>query len=440
MELLFGVPFPKHKPEWLRNPKTGKLLELDGYSSSLNIAFEYHGQQHYEIASGFKMDQSVLDDSRYRDSLKIELCKSHGIEILEIPYTVNPNSMLEWIANEISSDSKFPSHIVSAMTNWHSLSMAEWIDSDAYDIDDLAMHAETKGGHCLSKTFLGANVKHHWQCAEEHEWDATWTQVNIIGTWCPVCAGSRILEPLKELQDIAEAKGGLCLSAEYKGVFHQLLFRCQHGHEWNSSPGNIKKGTWCPACQGRIGADNHLEAIKALAESKGGQCLSDTYLGIKEKHKFKCAEGHIWDANFGNVKRGSWCPVCAGKAVNNALDEFQRIALSKGGKCLATECVDTTTKIKFQCAKGHEWLAAPGKIKLGRWCPECRGHMDPEKQLILFHEIAASRGGECLSAKYISSTTKMRWKCAKGHEWEAIPSSVKVGSWCAICSLEKRKK
>nr|MBT6353493.1 hypothetical protein [Pelagibacteraceae bacterium] len=50
------------------------------------------------------------------------------------------------------------------------------------------------------------------------------------------------------------------------------------------------------------------------------------------------------------------------------------------------------------------------------------------------HNIAAERNGKCLSTDYINNSIKIKWECAEGHTWEAIPDSVKRGSWCPICS------
>jgi len=38
-----------------------------------------------------------------------------------------------------------------------------------------------------------------------------------------------------------------------------------------------------------------------------------------------------------------------------------------------------------------------------------------------FKKIAIERGGECLSDSYISSKSKLEFKCCKGHIWKAIP-------------------
>ena len=52
-------------------------------------------------------------------------------------------------------------------------------------------------------------------------------------------------------------------------------------------------------------------------------------------------------------------------------------------------------------------------------------------------KIAEERGGKCLSSKYISSFVKLTWQCDKGHTWDAAPTHVKRGTWCARCSAVK---
>jgi hypothetical protein len=45
LQQMFGKPFPKARPAWLRNPATGRPLEFDAYNADLKIAAEFHGIQ-----------------------------------------------------------------------------------------------------------------------------------------------------------------------------------------------------------------------------------------------------------------------------------------------------------------------------------------------------------------------------------------------------------
>lgn len=57
-----------------------------------------------------------------------------------------------------------------------------------------------------------------------------------------------------------------------------------------------------------------------------------------------------------------------------ALDDFQKAAHFRGGKCLseAVEKGDIHTPLKWECAFGHRFEAKPSTIlKGGHWCPEC---------------------------------------------------------------------
>lgn len=50
------------------------------------------------------------------------------------------------------------------------------------------------------------------------------------------------------------------------------------------------------------------------------------------------------------------------------------------------------------------------------------------------HALAASRGGECLSKEFTGLRTRLKWRCAFGHEWEATPTLHLAGHWCEHCA------
>ena len=98
---------------------------------------------------------------------------------------------------------------------------------------------------------------------------------------------------------------------------------------------------------------------------------------------------------------------------------LQEAVAAHGGILLSTEYKNTKQKYRFRCAKGHEWEAGFGNIvRRGQWCIICAGYkVDADEKIDEAREVAKSRGGACLSDTYKSNTSKLRWKCANGHEW-----------------------
>ncbi len=179
-----------------------------------------------------------------------------------------------------------------------------------------------------------------------------------------------------------------------------------------------------------------IKDIGRLAKIRKGKCLSKVYRNTKSKLLWKCAKNHTWNATPDNIRAGKWCPFCSGRA-GTTITTLRKLAKAKGGNCLSDTYKGSATKLKWQCSIGHQWYAAPSKIKMGRWCPKCAIRNNSNKQRLgidAMREIAQSRGGQCLSNEYINWETKLLWKCSMGHQWTAIPLSVKRGSWCPNCS------
>ena len=102
---------------------------------------------------------------------------------------------------------------------------------------------------------------------------------------------------------------------------------------------------------------------------------------------------------------------------------MQTLARERDGQCLSTEYVNNDTKLRWKCQEGHEWEATPKNVVHGgSWCPTCAG-IHP-LGLAQMQALARERDGQCLSTEYVNSDTKLRWKCQEGHEWEATPCSV----------------
>ncbi len=308
------------------------------------------------------------------------------------------------------------------------------------------MHALARkhGGRCLSKEYARAGQKLLWECAEGHRWETVPAKVKE-GAWCPKCSRERRRRGIEAARQLAREHGGECLSETYLNTNQKLLWRCSAGHVWERSRASVRARLaqglpWCPQCQAEKERHQHLEAIRNLARSRSGECLSEKYVRWDEKLTWRCAQGHVWQATAVAVEsEGCWCPNCAREAQKKyTLADMQAVAERRGGKCLSTEYANTRDKLRWQCEKGHVWEALAGKVSMKTWCPVCsRKKWTIEKM----QEIAHERGGRCLSTEYIHSVSKLWWECKQGHRWKSTPASVVQGkSWCPQCVYLDRCK
>lgn len=69
-----------------------------------------------------------------------------------------------------------------------------------------------------------------------------------------------------------------------------------------------------------------------------------------------------------------------------------------------------------------------------------RGLTEDEKarHLAELRALAEGQGGACLSGTYENAKTPLSWRCAEGHEWNAIPNNVRHFSWCPVCAMARR--
>ena len=115
---------------------------------------------------------------------------------------------------------------------------------------------------------------------------------------------------LQKMKEAAARFGGDCLSTEYKNLYTPMLWRCAKGHEWKAQGQNVRRGKWCLRCSGKARAT--IEEMRAIAGSRRGKCVSKAYINMSTKLIWECERGHRWPARPHLVKQGQWCPQCAG--------------------------------------------------------------------------------------------------------------------------------
>ncbi|MCW7540671.1 hypothetical protein OOT46_22895 [Aquabacterium sp. A7-Y] len=304
--------------------------------------------------------------------------------------------------------------------------------------------ATQMGWQCLDTVWGGWHVRHRFVCRRGHELLAVPSAVLRLTTSCEHCRGEDMLQ---RLHQAAKRDGVTCLEMKWKGVETQHRFRCSQGHEWLRAPkrGMNQPGCLqCPTCV-KVAADarrllvDGLLRLQRVAAGKGGLCLSDAYLGSAHRYRFRCGQGHEWDAAGGEVARGAWCRRCASAEkrlayrLPDGLQRLQAAAAAKGGTCESEAYLGGMHQYRFRCAAGHEWETSGARALRGAWCRAC----NLEKLRLgieAARQAAHARGGQCLSTTYTNTLTKLTWVCDRGHQWQTTLGIVRNGHWCPECA------
>jgi very-short-patch-repair endonuclease len=237
--------------------------------------------------------------------------------------------------------------------------------------------ASEKNGKCLSTEYFNSRLPLDWLCNVcGHEWQASLDSVNNGKTWCIKCYHNSLkADGLNIAKNIAERKGGKCLSTIYVGCHEPLSFCCNLNHYWNTSLSNLKHGNWCPEC---FLASRRLDGLKIannIAQERNGKCLSDIYISVNSPLKWLCCIcEYTWQASLYHIRDGEWCPNCAGHR-KYTIEDYKQLAKEKDGYCLSESCGDQTFPLVWKCSQNHIWIVAPkGILYNNTWCPQCAYH------------------------------------------------------------------
>ena len=312
IEELTKLKFPKARPAWLINAK-GNLMELDGYCEQISLAFEHQGQQHYKAVEHFNRRQETLQRRIEDDQKKKDLCVAHEVELLEIPFYVGDEELLEWIRNKVEN-------VRPRISLTKNVDIKKYVPSN--ELSELKEIAISKGGKCLSAVYKGVRGTHEFSCQLGHEW---FTSASLIkqGTWCPICklkvlADKQRSHSVESMQQIAAQKNGKFLSKTFNSVNDRYRWKCLKNHEWIAAPSDVIRGSWCKKCS-LDSLKIPLDVAIAVARKHDGECLSTSIDNSFGKLTWRCSEGHEWESRLNNVMhKNSWCPRCAKDKLSDA--------------------------------------------------------------------------------------------------------------------------
>jgi hypothetical protein len=106
-ESIFDLEFPSCRPDFLKNPISGRNLELDGFCPSIKthlgkgLAYEFDGAQHNRYTPRFHDSAKDFVGQVKRDLWKEKVCKDKGILLIRIPHYIRYDELDMFIVKEL---------------------------------------------------------------------------------------------------------------------------------------------------------------------------------------------------------------------------------------------------------------------------------------------------------------------------------------------------
>ena len=383
---------------------------------------------------------------------KVEECvRKKGGQWLNPPYT-NNHTKLELKCSRGHLFKSIPYAILAG--SWCPTCVGK---KDAQEhLKDLKTLAFKRGGRLISTEYKSARSNLIWECSKFHQWKAAPDSVKNRGTWCPFCAQNSpidIEELKRELSGIADSHRGQILNIKKTSLRgplrYEIVTRCEFGHIWKPKLDSLRRGSWCPTCN-TPGVKEKV--CKAILEWLTGESFPKTrpdWLRNDRGNKMEL-DGYSAKLKLAFEYQGEQHARFV-KFFHENADDFERRRLDdkhKKSLCKQHGIDLLVVGIEIPIDQLQEYLA----IRLIELRPELEGLLNetkfpvgsvPHRRSELINhlkELARSRGGECLSKTYQLDETKLKWRCANSHIWEARASSVRQGTWCRICSFEEAHK
>lgn len=180
----------------------------------------------------------------------------------------------------------------------------------------------------------------------------------------------------------------------------------------------------------------HALLAQGVRERRGGRLLSPCWTTLQARYRFRCADAHEFKAMAANVvHRGSWCPRCAGNA-RLSLDTYEALAHERGGELLpGQQVVNRHTRLRFRCARGHEFELALQNLgsREDGWCARCALLDWRKAEHAALDALATAAGYRLVSRTITRRAEALRFECPAGHSWRCRSWAFRAGARCAVC-------
>ena len=300
-------------------------------------------------------------------------------------------------------------------------------------------------------TLISGNKKIvSWKCEKGHIWAASINN-RSRGTGCPFCSGRRVLSGQNDLAtthpELAAQADGWDPTTTTAGSEKKCLWRCQFGHNWETSPNNRSNGnTGCPFCSGLrvLSGQNDLATTHPeLAAQADGWDPTKIKAGSSKKLQWMCDLGHQWVASVSDRSlKENGCPICSGRTVwtglNDTATTHPELAAQADGWDPTKIKAGSNKRVQWKCQHGHQWVVSLNARSTGNsGCPFCSGLrvLSGFNDIATTHpELAAQADGWDPTTLNAGSNKKVGWICDLEHTWITSVNDRSSGNGCPFCS------
>lgn len=262
-------------------------------------------------------------------------------------------------------------------------------------IEQIRQELEKEGYTLLSTEYRNNKQKLRYKCPEGHFGTVRYCNWKSLGARCKKCAniqtGNRGRTPLEEVKKEFENRGYTLLSTEYKNQAQKLKYRCPKNHTGYISFSAFKQGQGCKICGvAKSAAKRRLsfDSVKEYVESRGYTLLSDEYINTETKLKLLCEKGHVWHVTYHNFKTGHHsCGLCCENNKKYKYSDVKAVFEAENYQLVSQEYLNNKQKLDVICPEGHEWVVSLHDFNSGYRCSQCSLTGKSKAELELFEFI-----------------------------------------------------
>lgn len=183
-----------------------------------------------------------------------------------------------------------------------------------------------------------------------------------------------------------------------------------------------------------------FELVNQTFANNGCVLLESVYTNTRQPLRFVCSCGKDGVRVLSKFLKSPFCKSCGYKQTGEkngrlTLDEAQAIFADKGCQLLATEYVNSSTKMPYLCKCGNSHEMSLANFKKGKRCPACVGKTQWTLEIV--RAVFRSHGCELIEEEYSGINAAMRYRCDCGNNSFTSLGNFLKGVRCKECGIKK---